>query len=227
MLIIGHRGGDNNIGENTLGSFEKAIELGADMIELDVHLTKDNHLVVLHDRKVDRTTDGKGLVSDKTLEEVRALNAGNGEKIPTLEEVIELIDRKVPINIELKALGSAEKVCEVIRLYVSKGWIYDDFLVSSFEHNELHHFSEICPEVKIGVLMGDIPLGYAEYVEKLGAYSANIALEAASPKFIEDAHQRGLKVFVWTVNDLEDITLMKKLGVDGIFTDFPDKAKTV
>ena len=225
MLIIGHRGDRSDEPENTLSSFEKAIELGADMVELDVHLTKDRHLVVIHDRKVNRTTEGRGLVSEKTLEEIKSLDAGKGEEIPTLEEVIELVDQRVPINIELKAIGSAEKVCDVIKFYVSEGWNYKDFLVSSFEHNELHHFSGICPEVKIGVLTGDIPLGYAEYAETLGAYSVNIALEAASPKFIEDAHKRGIKVFVWTVNELEDIALMKRLEVDGIFTDFPGRAK--
>lgn len=225
MIIIGHRGNEGGAPENTLKSFEKAIELGVDMVELDVHLTKDGHLVVIHDRKLNRTTGSNGLVSDKTLEEVKSLDAGEGERIPTLEEVIELVDQRVPINIELKAIGSAEKVCEVIKFYVTEGWNYSDFLVSSFEHNELHHFSEICPEVKIGVLMGDVPLGYAEYVERLGAYSANIALEAASPRFVEDAHKRGLKVFVWTVDEPEDIALMKRLGVDGIITDYPERVK--
>ena len=227
MIIIGHRGDKGNEPENTLKSFEEAINLGVNMVELDVHLTKDGHLVVIHDRKLNRTTDGKGLVSEKTLEEVRELNAGEGEKIPTLEEVIEMIDQRVAINIELKAIGSAEKVCEVINFYVTEGWNYSDFLVSSFEHNELHHFSKICPRVRIGVLMGDVPLGYAEYAESLGAYSANIALEATSPKFVEDAHARGLKVFVWTVDDLEDMKLMKALGVDGIITDFPERAREI
>ena len=225
MMIIGHRGDGGDEPENTLKSFEKAIELGVDMVELDVHLTKDGHLVVIHDRKTDRTTGDKGPVSEDTLAEIKSLDAGEGEKIPTLEEVIELVDQRVPINIELKAIGTAEKVCEVIKFYVAEGWNYSDFMVSSFEHNELHRFSELCPEVRIGVLMGDVPLGYAEYAERLGAYSANIALEAASPKFVEDAHRRGIKVFVWTVNEPEDITLMKRLGVDGIITDFPERAR--
>lgn len=225
MIIIGHRGSSGNEPENTLRSFTRAVLDGADMVELDVHRTKDGRLAVIHDSGVDRTTNGKGKVSGKTMEELWELDAGKGEKVPSLEEAIEAIDQRVPVNIEMKSLGAAELVRDTIEFYVAEGWNRRDFMVSSFEHNELHRFKEMCPEVKIGVLTGEVPLGYAEYAEKFGAYSVNIALEAASPDFIGDAHDRGIKVFVWTVNEPEDILSLEKMGADGVITDFPGKAK--
>lgn len=227
MIVIGHRGSAGNEPENTLRSFVRAVLDGADMVELDVHRTRDSRLAVIHDPKVDRTTNGKGKVLEKTMEELWELDAGGGEKIPSLEEAIEAIDQKVPINIEMKSLGAAELVRDTIEFYVTEGWNRRDFMVSSFEHNELNRFKEMCPEVKIGVLTGEVPLGYAEYAEKLGAYSVNITLEAASPAFISDAHNRGIKVFVWTVNKPEDILALEKLGADGVITDFPGKAKDI
>jgi len=225
MIVIGHRGSSGNEPENTLKSFTRAVSDGADMVELDVRRTKDGRLAVIHDSEVGRTTNGKGRVSEKTMEELWELDAGKGEKVPSLEEAIEAIDQRVPVNIEMKSLGAAELVRDTIGFYVAEGWNRRDFMVSSFEHNELHRFKGMCPEVKIGVLTGEVPLGYAEYAEKLGAYSVNIALEAASPAFLGDAHDRGIKVFVWTVNKPEDILALEKMGVDGVITDFPGKAK--
>ena len=224
LIRIGHRGACGYEPENTLASFKKAIELDVDMVEFDVCVCKSGEIVVIHDDKVDRTTNGKGYVIGKTLEELRTLDAGNGEKIPTLIEVLDLIERKVKVNIELMGRGIAKSVSEIINEYVSKnGWHYEDFFVSSFNHYELQKFSQINSDVKIGALIYGIPLGRTEFVEELNSYSVNPSLEFVDKEFVEDAHKRGLKVFVYTVNDPDDIERMKKMGVDGLFSDFPDR----
>lgn len=223
MIIIGHRGCAGEEPENTLRSFVRAIEEGSHMIELDARLTKDGRLAVIHDASLNRTTNGKGQVSEKTMEELKEFDAGKGEKIPSLEEAIEAIDERVPILIELKSVGSAKALKDIISFYVSEGWSSRDFMVCSFEHDELRLFSEICPEVKIGVL--EVPLGSAEYAEELGAYSVNIDFEGATEEFIKDAHNRGINVFVWTINEPERIMELKNKGVDGIITDFPGIAR--
>jgi glycerophosphoryl diester phosphodiesterase len=224
LLKIGHRGAMGYAPENTLLSFKKALELKVDAVELDVYVCKTGELVVIHDDKVDRTTDGHGYVTYKTFEELRNLDAGQGEKIPTLEEVFDLIDRKVKVNIELKGTRTAQPVFELIENYVkNKCWNYDDFLISSFNHYELKRFNELNPEVKIGALITGIPIGFAEFAEKVNASSVNLCIEFINQAFVDDAHERGLNVFVWTVNDLDDIERMKQLGVDGIFSNFPDR----
>lgn len=224
MLKIGHRGAMGYEPENTLRSFKKGLELGVDMVELDVYALKTGELVVIHDDKVDRTTDGHGYVMDKTFEEIKSLDAGDGEKIPTLQEVLELVDKKVQVNIELKGEGTAQPVAKVIDQYIKdKGWSGDHFIVSSFDHYELKEFNSLKPEIRIGALITGIPIGYCDYAEKVNAYSVNLNLEFINQKFVDDAHGRGLKVFVYTVNDKDDINRMKDLGVDGLFSNFPDR----
>lgn len=224
FIKIGHRGAMGYEPENTLLSFKKALELGVDAIELDVYVCKTGELVVIHDDKVDRTTNGGGYVMEKTFDELRKLDAGKGEKIPTLSEVLDLVNRKVKVNIELKGVGTAKPVSDLVKYYVgNKGWNFDDFIVSSFNHYELKEFSALSPNVKIGVLIVGIPLGFAEFAEKLNAYSVNLCVEFINQEFVDDAHKRGMKVFVWTVNDLDEIKRIKSLGVDGIFSNFPDR----
>lgn len=224
FIKIGHRGAMGYEPENTLLSFRKALDLGVDAIELDVYVCKTGELVVIHDDKVDRTTNGKGYVIEKTFDELRSLDAGKSEKIPTLSEVLDLENRKVKVNIELKGEGTAKPVSDLIKYYVdNKNWKFDDFVVSSFNHCELKEFSELSPDVKIGALIVGIPLGFAEFAEKLNAYSVNLCVEFINQEFVNDAHNRGMKVFVWTVNDLDEIKRIKSLGVDGIFSNFPDR----
>ncbi len=226
MLIIGHRGAMGYEPENTLRSFRKAIELGVDMIELDVYLLNDRSLVVIHDDTVDRTTNGKGYVLDQTFEEIRQLDAGRGEKIPTLQEVLDLADRKISVNIELKGEHTAGPVARVIQEYVTNnGWQFEKFSVSSFNHHELQAFKKLLPQVKIGALIVGIPVTYAKFAEELGAYSVNVSLEFINQAFVNDAHERGLKIFVFTVNERDDSERMKRLGVDGIFSNYPDKVR--
>jgi len=226
MIKIGHRGAGGYEPENTLKSFQKALDLKVDMVELDVYVCATGELVVIHDDKVNRTTNGKGYVIKKTFTELRALDAGKGEKMPTLEEVFNLVDRKTKVNIELKGPGTAKPVAKLIEEYVKeKGWQYEDFTVSSFNHYELKEFKELKPEVEVGALITGIPIGYSEFAEKVKASSVNLNMEFISQEFVEDAHARNLKVFVYTVNDEDDIARMKELGVDGLFSNYPDRIK--
>ncbi len=134
MLRIGHRGACGYEPENTLRSFNRALQLRVDMVELDVHVCRSGEIVVIHDSKVDRTTGGTGYVADKTLDELRTLDAGKGEKIPTLQEVLTLVNRKVKVNIELKGTGTAKPVFQLLEKHVRElGWSYGDFLISSFK----------------------------------------------------------------------------------------------
>ncbi len=120
MLKIGHRGAMGYAPENTLGSFAKALELGVDGIELDVHVCKSGEVVVIHDERVDRTTNGKGQVKEMTLKELKELDAGKGERIPTLEEVLDFVDRRAFIDIELKAEGIGNSVADIVRKYIQE-----------------------------------------------------------------------------------------------------------
>lgn len=224
MLRIAHRGASGYAPENTLASFQKALDLSVDMIELDVYHVKDGALVVMHDRKVDRTTNGTGYVESKTLEELKQLVLEGKEKVPILTEVLDLVNKRVQVNIELKGERTASPVAQLIDQYVhEKGWSYDHFLVSSFNHTELALFKKLLPVVRIGALTSTIPLDYAKFAEDLGAYSAHLYIEFINKAFVEDAKKRGLKVFVYTANDKDDISALKSLGVDGLFGNYPDR----
>jgi glycerophosphoryl diester phosphodiesterase len=224
LLKTGHRGAMGYAPENTLKSFKKALELGVDMVELDVHLTQDKKLVVIHDETLERTTNGKGAVSKKTLKQLKTLDAGEGEQIPTLEEVFDLIDKRIQINIELKGENTAKPVFELIENYVkNKGWDYSHFLISSFDFKELKNFRKLTSKIKIGTLIKKLPINYPEIIDKLKANVINLNFQLITPELITKIHQKNLKVFVWTVNNSVDINKMKKLKVDGIFSNFPDK----
>ncbi len=224
MLKVGHRGAKGYEPENTLRSFEKAIELGADMIEFDVHVCRSGEIVVIHDEDVSRTTNGKGKVVDKSLAELKALNAGKGERIPTLEEVLDLCNGRIKLDIELKGYNCAIGVADVIDRYVkTNGLKRSDILVTSFEHDTLlMQFHEASPETPLGFLFRRAPDDFAEKAVKLGAEYLVLYHKYANKKIVERAHDAGLKVIVWTVNKPNEIERARKLVVDGIASDFPD-----
>jgi len=227
MLVIGHRGACGYEPENTLASFKKALDLGVDIIELDIYALKTGELVVIHDDMVDRTTNGNGYVVDFSMVTLRLLNAGKGEKIPLLSEVLDLINTKVPINIELKGFGTAMPVADLIQVYKSKmGWSDNNFLVSSFDHTELAKFVRLMPSIRAGALILGIPIDYAAFAERLNLYSVICSVEFITPEFVNDAHSRKLKVFVFTVNEESVIKRMQSFNVDGVFSDYPDKVRS-
>jgi glycerophosphoryl diester phosphodiesterase len=222
FLCIGHRGAMGHAPENTLSSFRKALELGVPCVELDVH-NVDGNLVVFHDDRLERTTDGAGYLAAHSFKQLRALDAGSGEKIPTLTEVFELIDKRAGVNIELKGSDTAHPVAKFIAGLRQQGWHDNLILVSSFNHRELETLKQLDPTIKLGALFVGLPVDDAEFAVRLGAYSVNTSLEFVDKRFVKNAHSNGLRVFVFTVNHPEDITRMRELGVDGVFTNFPER----
>jgi glycerophosphoryl diester phosphodiesterase len=229
-ILIAHRGASAIEPENTLAAFRRALEFPfVKMIELDVYAIPSGELLVIHDNKVDRTTKGKGWVMESSFEYLRSLNAGGGkdEKIPTLNEVLDLINRRVKVNIELKGEHTAAPVKKVIEEYCAKGWAPDDFLVSSFHHEELRKFKQLMPGIPVGVIFVGIPLGYAEYAERIKAESINLSIEFINQEIVDDAHRRGIKVFCWTLREADEIEKMCGLGVDGLFVNDPEFAEGI
>ncbi len=222
---VGHRGSAGHFPENTLASFAGALEQGVDMVELDVHLCSDGQVVVIHDDSVDRTTDSEGKVGEMTLRALQKLDAGGGEKIPTLAEVLLLIGSRCSVNVELKGPGTAAPVADILRRFViGKGIPWDNFMVSSFDHEQLAELKNIEPRVRRAPLFGkELPEDYLETAHTLGAWSLNLNAETVTAELVSRCHREGLLVQVYTVNEPDEIARMKELGVDGIISDYPDK----
>ncbi|HVT35961.1 MAG TPA: glycerophosphodiester phosphodiesterase family protein [Nevskiaceae bacterium] len=224
FLIIGHRGAAGCAPENTLLALERGIRQGARAVEFDVQLHPSGELFLLHDLTLDRTTNGKGLAERLPWDKLRALDAGGGQQIPTLGEALELVERQVLVNVELKTWnGTGAAVAQVLREHIADGWSPADFLVSSFHLPELFEFKQAAPEIPIGVLTCGVPLDWAAVTTELGAQALNISAEFVDAQLVDDAHKRGVKVYVYTVNRAEDVALLQRLGVDGVFTDFPER----
>ena len=216
FLVIGHRGAAGLAPENTLASFRRAVELGVDAVELDVHVV-DGELVVIHDDTVERTTDGTGALGDYGLAALRALDAGDGERIPLLDEVFEAVPRSVGINVELKGTGSGAVLADRLG---------DDghaVLVSSFDRQELRQFHARRPEVPCAPLHHRLRRGMAAEARALGAWSINVAEGLVERTLVERLGAAGFPVLAYTVNDAARAAHLAKLGVAGVFTDFPDR----
>jgi len=223
FTILAHRGARGHEPENTLAAFDKALALGAKWIELDVQWHA-GHLWVFHDARLERCTDGTGWLVDHPAAALRKLDAGGGQKIPFLHEVLDRLDRRASVNVELKtADGTAAEVASTLRRYIGKGWKPGQFLVSSFHLPELREFKRRMPEVPLGVLMCGVPLGLAAAGTELGAQVLSLDRDFADATLIADAHARGMRVYVYTVNEPEDIARFRAQGVDGVFTDFPGR----
>ena len=222
LLCIAHRGAMGHEPENTLAAVRKAFMLGASCVEIDVYYV-DQHLVVFHDDRLERTTNGSGYLSEQSFEYLRTLDAGNGEQIPTLEEVCDLIDSQACLNIELKGPDTAEPVAALLSKLVKQGWDKESFLISSFQHRELVKIRRLLPGIKLGALIRGLPTDDAKFAEDLGAFSVHPALDFVNQRFVDDAHARCLRVFVYGVDHIDDIAKMHALGVDGVFTGFPER----
>ncbi|MBF4514955.1 glycerophosphodiester phosphodiesterase [Flavobacterium sp. ANB] len=224
MLKIAHRGARGYEPENTLKSFQRALDLNADGIELDVHLSTDGHIIVIHDETIDRTTNGKGFVNTFSLSELKSFLIDEKYQIPTLNEVFDLVDKKCLINVELKGLGTAGKVVTLIEEYIThKNWNYENFIVSSFDWTSLEEVHNLNSNIAIGVLTEediDTALSFANLIKARAINPDYILLNQENTK---EMQEQGFLVFPWTVNTPEDIQKIKSYNVDGIISDFPDK----
>jgi glycerophosphoryl diester phosphodiesterase len=224
ILNIGHRGAKGHLAENTLESFQWAIDFGADGIEFDVHLSADGEIIVIHDETVDRTTNGSGLVKEMLATELNTLRIENQYQIPILHEVFDIVNRNCLINIELKADKTAQPVVDLIESYVlEKGWKYTDFLISSFDWPALQTIRDLHAEIPLGVLTStdlDLAVAFAKFIkaETIHPYFHLLTIENTL-----EMQRQQLKVFSWTINEPEDIQKIKSFKVNGIITDFPER----
>ncbi len=235
-LNIAHRGFSALYPENTLLAYQKAIEAGCDGIELDVQLSRDGELVLMHDENVDRTTDGTGWIKDKTLAELKELEASYEfrgrygiNRIPTLREYFELAEPAgIVTNIELKTsifryAGIEEKVLELIDEFALR----DKVVISSFNHYSAKHFMSLAPEIPCGLLTESVIIGGLPYTAAHGFSCYHPEYHMVDEAFMEEAGRLNLAVNVWTVNDEEDMRKMKRLGIGMIIGNYPDLCRRV
>jgi glycerophosphoryl diester phosphodiesterase len=214
MLRIGHRGAKGHTAENTLASFKKALELGVDMIELDVHLSRDLIPMVIHDETVNRTTTAKGLVKDFLAKELQELG------IQTLEVVLNLVENQCEINIEIKIFEATNPILDLLK---NHSFDTTKIIISSFDWNALQEIRFHDETLKIGVLTEtdlDLAISFSKFIK---AYSIHPYFHLLTPENVTKIKEKGFKIYPWTINEPEDITFAKSLQVDGIITDFPER----
>ena len=246
FLVMAHRGARSLGPENTIYAFKRAVELGTDVLEMDLQTTSDGTLVILHDREVDRTTNGKGAVDSFTLSDLKKLDAGfrwspdnsksfplrnKGVPIPTLTEVFKAFpDTRMNIEIKSSQVNTIQDLCRTIR----DNGMSEKVMVACFDAGKLGEFRSICPEVATSAGASEAAMFYwLQWAHLESAYSPSAqALQIpeaygdyriATRRFIEGAHARNMRVHVWTVNDVESMQRLIDLGVDGIMTDYPER----
>jgi glycerophosphoryl diester phosphodiesterase len=218
VIVTGHRGAAGLEPENTMRSFKRALALGVDQVELDVHLTKDHELAVIHDATVDRTTNGSGPVQTFTLDEIQRLDAGEGERVPTLQEVIDLVKGRVVLQIELKGLAVEEAVVKK----VEENGIVDEVVLTSFRHYMVRKVKTLNSRLSTGVLFRSLPLDASRLALDAGAEGLHPNVNYIDAHLVEDGHRYGLKVRAWNTDDSEKMRWLINLGVDAIGSNRPD-----
>ncbi|PKV48178.1 glycerophosphoryl diester phosphodiesterase [Aquimarina sp. MAR_2010_214] len=225
MKIFGHRGAAGLVAENTLESITKALNYEVDGIEIDVHCCKSGELVVIHDKTLDRTTNGMGNVSEYTLQELQQFETEEGFIIPTLHEVLDIINAQCELNIELKGKNTVLPTVALLEDYIKNtDWEYDHFIISSFDHSQLFELKTITSNFKIGVLSEVNISEVLSIAEALEAFSIHPPIFSLSRDEVNLAQNQGYKIYVWTVNTETQIEQSKSWKVEGIITDFPNFA---
>ncbi len=231
VLNIAHRGASGAFPENTLGAFRAAIDAGADMCELDVQLSRDGAIVVIHDETVERTTDGTGEVAELTVAELKRLDAGakfkdgpfKDARIPTLDEVFSVTSGKCGLNIELKAGGLEHQVVQIMQARNALG----DSMVSSFDWEYLKKIQQLNFGIRIALLAEEKPVELMMNAVAMRAHAINPRWDMVTSDLCRAAHERGLKLYTWTVDADARMRALIECGVDGIMTNYPERLRTV
>ena len=222
LIVIGHRGAAGHAPENTLRSIEFALEAGADAVEIDVRLEKA--IIVLHDDTLERTTSGSGHYKSTSLEALRSLDAGGGERIPLLQEVVDLIDGRIDLNVEVKEPGIAGPVIDgLLNMTSSQAHWRSRVLLSSFDETTTYQLAQKRGDMRLGILYEDGFENALNRAKTLGAYSLHMSLRSLDSGDIARAHQSDIAVFVYTVNEQADMLRCAEARVDGVFSDYPDR----
>jgi glycerophosphoryl diester phosphodiesterase len=231
--VIAHRGFAGQAPENTLIAIEEAIGVGAEMVEVDVTMTSDGHVICLHDETLDRTTSGSGLPNEMTLAQIKQLDAGSwfapdfaGEPIPTLVEVLEAVKGRILINVEIKPEAMALGVVPKVAALIDEHDMLDYVVVSSFSPEALRLMKITDPAVVTATLFNkDLHSGLdpLEIIQQVGSRGFNISGKRVTLEIINRCHKHGIPVSVYTVNDEIEMRRMMELGVDAVFSDYPDQ----
>ena len=237
---IAHRGasGKGLAPENTLAAFRKALDIGADAVEMDVHLSSDGHVVVCHDEILDRTTDQRGAIKNLSLSEIKQADAGTrfdpafaGERIPTLKEVLDLIRDEAFALIEIKPEDITR---EVVRTVEEQDAV-ERVVLQSFHGEVVREIGTLNPNLRTGLLIG-VPATKVRHIPasrlvrrtaEVGADILALSHNAATPELVHELHRRDLGLYVWTVDEPDELNHMIRIGVDGIISNYPDRLKTI
>ena len=225
-LSIGHRGAKGYVAENTYESISKAIRLGVDGVEIDVFKCASGELVLFHDKNLKELTGESGLIENLTIKELEQFLILGKYKIPTLTDVLTRIEKPLFVNIELKGLNTAQATSKIITdISKSSSWSLDNFIVSSFNWNELEQFRSIDKNTPVGVLVSkSMSINEAiEFGKKIDAHAIHPHFKLLNDKTVKKIKNNGFKIYTWTVNNKDDINFMKKLKVDGVISDYPDQ----
>ena len=225
-LSIGHRGAKGYVAENTYESISKAIQLGVDGIEIDVFKCASGELVLFHDKNLKELTGESGLIENLTIKELEQFLVLGKYKIPTLKDVLTRIEKPLFVNIELKGLNTAQATSKIISdISTSTLWSLEHFIVSSFNWDELELFRSIDKNTPVGVLVSkSMSINEAiEFGKKINAQAIHPNFKLLNDKAVKKIKNNGFKIYTWTVNNEDDINFMKKLKVDGIISDYPDR----
>jgi glycerophosphoryl diester phosphodiesterase len=226
LFCIAHRGGPaagpEPLPENSLAAIARALDMGVDAIEIDIYANGDE-LLVTHDRRLGRVVSGEGLVDELPHSYLQQQSLANGEPIPRLQQVLELVGARALLNIEIKGTACMAPLAQLLQEFVrEQQYSFEQYVISSFDHQQLFQALQLLPAVKRGVLIEGVPLDYAACCLPLQAYSLNNHLSYCSPELVADARRRGFKNWVYTVNRADEWQQLQALGVDAVFTDRPD-----
>lgn len=224
MKFIGHRGAKGERPENTLLGIEYALDCGLDGVEIDIHGSRDGVLTVIHDDTLDRTTNGRGAVKNHDFGDIQNLDAGNGQRVPRLEEVLELFashprKSELTLFIEVKALGLEEQLIKLIQSYREEFKI----IVKSFNHRVLKSITHSDAQIPCACLIYGLPINPVQIAKNCGAQTISVSIHTFDKKLVSDCHEQGITVCAWNCNSAEQIEYFRKTGLDWLCTDFPSK----